>query len=220
MNHFIYLILLCSCLQSGSDPALQQSSHSPLDRPIHTNTYNPRLVESAIFIATNATRKTHGLCLLASHDQLRESAIKTSREQADNQALSHTSINPGRRHLNDRIKLEGVDLVNTIIAENLGVDYILQIAERYFYIDTSTEAPIPIDAETHRPINSYTYRQFGEAMVNHWMASPAHRKNILCQHFEWMGVGAAIGQYQGYPAIYVTQHFSGRITPLQNNGHH
>jgi uncharacterized protein YkwD len=213
MNHFLYISLLLFGLQPSPDSLQSQVPDTLLDHPIEINNYDPYLLERAILIATNAAREAHGLPPVAPHALLRQSATRTSLEQAETQRLSHTSVYPERRHLEDRIKMEGIDLVNVIIGENLGVDYILRIADHSFYIDPSTDASVPMDAETRQPILKYTYRQFGAAMVNHWLGSRGHRKNLLNPDFEWIGVGAVTGMYQDFESIYVTQHFLGRIKP-------
>jgi len=213
MSHYLILILLLLGLQNSPDSLQSQSPTSLLDYSIRIKTYNPYLLERAIIIATNAAREEYNLSPVASHTLLHQSATTYSIEQAEMQTLSHTSIYPERLHLDDRIKLEGIDLINVTIGENLGVDYILQIADRYYYMDTSTDTQIPVDAETHKPILNFTYRQFGKAMVDHWIVSPGHRENLLNPHFEWIGVGAVTGSFQEFESIYVTQHFLGRIQP-------
>jgi hypothetical protein len=49
-------------------------------------------------------------------------------------------------------------------------------------------------------------------LVDAWMASPAHRANILGSHFTSIGVGIASGMYQGKSTIFVVQFFA-RPTP-------
>ncbi|MBI4101680.1 MAG: hypothetical protein HY443_01810, partial [Candidatus Nealsonbacteria bacterium] len=44
--------------------------------------------------------------------------------------------------------------------------------------------------------------------VNAWMASPGHRKNILNGKFTEIGVGWALGKYQGRETIYLVQFFA------------
>lgn len=40
-----------------------------------------------------------------------------------------------------------------------------------------------------------------------WMNSPGHRANILNRHFEEIGVGVSMGQFEGHTAIFVVQMF-------------
>ncbi len=44
-------------------------------------------------------------------------------------------------------------------------------------------------------------------VVDAWMASPAHRANIIKQNYKEIGVGLAEGTYKGGPATFVVQYF-------------
>lgn len=212
MNHRFFIILLVLLwLQQNPVAVRTESFDSVLDHPIRVSTYNPGWMESAVLIATNQARAAHRLQPVTLHAALQRSAEQTSREQARNGTLSHISRDPERQFLEDRLKQEGIPLVNVTLAENLGVDYILKIANRPFYMDSTGRSPYPVDAGTRKPVPPYTYRQFARTMVSHWMASPGHRKNLLNPRFKWMGVGAVLGSYRGFESIYVTQHFLGPL---------
>lgn len=50
-----------------------------------------------------------------------------------------------------------------------------------------------------------------EAIVAGWLASPAHRKNLLQRRFRYVGVGVVAGAFSGVDgATIVTAEFSGR----------
>ena len=63
----------------------------------------------------------------------------------------------------------------------------------------------------------YTYAHAGENLAIHftdsaevveaWMDSPAHRANIVNDHYTEIGVGTAKGTYEGYDTVYVVQLF-------------
>lgn len=63
----------------------------------------------------------------------------------------------------------------------------------------------------------YTYRHAGENLAVHfhqaedvqaaWMASPSHRANIVAEKYREIGVGVAMGQFEGVPATIVVQMF-------------
>ncbi len=63
----------------------------------------------------------------------------------------------------------------------------------------------------------YTYHYAGENLAVYftqaedveagWMASPTHRANIVDTRYNDIGVGVAEGTYNGYPAVFVVQHF-------------
>ena len=70
----------------------------------------------------------------------------------------------------------------------------------------------------------YTYAHAGENLAIHftdssevvdaWMDSPSHRKNIVDGKFTEIGVGTAKGEYEGYDTVYVVQLFG---TPAVSN---
>lgn len=52
-----------------------------------------------------------------------------------------------------------------------------------------------------------------EEVVEAWMNSPAHRKNIVDSKFTEIGVGTAKGTYEGYDTVYVVQLFGTQAVP-------
>lgn len=50
-------------------------------------------------------------------------------------------------------------------------------------------------------------------VVNAWMASPAHRANIVKPQYKEIGVGLASGVYKGSPATFVVQYFGSPAKP-------
>jgi uncharacterized protein YkwD len=125
--------------------------------------------------------------------------------------FSHTSPVNENQRLEDRLRRAGLTLPNTIMGENIGVDYFLKIANVPFYKKKERGITVYIDAESHKTIQLQTYREFSESMVKSWMKSPSHRKNILNQQFNRIGIGVAVGTYKRFQAIYVTQHFMGSL---------
>lgn len=69
----------------------------------------------------------------------------------------------------------------------------------------------------------YVYAHAGENLAIHftdsaevveaWMNSPTHRKNIVDQKFSEIGVGTARGEYEGYKTVYVVQLFGTPAVP-------
>lgn len=47
-----------------------------------------------------------------------------------------------------------------------------------------------------------------EDVVNAWLASPAHRANILKREYTEIGIGTATGEYKGKEAVFVVQFFA------------
>jgi hypothetical protein len=63
----------------------------------------------------------------------------------------------------------------------------------------------------------YSYKYAGENLAVYftsaedvyagWLASPTHKANIVDKRYTEIGVGVASGEYNGFPAIFVVQHF-------------
>jgi len=63
----------------------------------------------------------------------------------------------------------------------------------------------------------YSYAHAGEnlavhftdstAVVDAWLNSPSHRANILNEQYTEMGIGTAVGQFEGYDTVFVVQLF-------------
>ena len=48
------------------------------------------------------------------------------------------------------------------------------------------------------------------AVVQMWLASPAHRANLLYPGYRLVGIGAPVGAFAGYPSVHmVTADFAG-----------
>ena len=45
------------------------------------------------------------------------------------------------------------------------------------------------------------------AAVQGWIDSPGHRANLLDRRYDRTGIGASLGKWRGYSAVYLTQVF-------------
>lgn len=72
--------------------------------------------------------------------------------------------------------------------------------------------------------SGYKYKYAGENLAVHftsaegvqegWLASPSHRANIVNQNYTEIGIGVAMGEFEGYPTTFVVQMFG---TPTQTS---
>lgn len=177
------------------------------------NRFIPSFLEQRLLHHTNQARRRHGIPPLTLNDTLRTAARKHSREMAVMQYLSHTSPVSGREHLRQRVQTERLVLSNTLIGENIGVDFFLRIADIPYYIEKRRNQSVYIAAETGQIIGYQNYDEFAEKMVNAWLASPGHRENLLNAVYHEIGIGAAPGPYTDLDAVYVTQVFKGPLSP-------
>ena len=178
---------------------------------LHPDCLNRDLLERTIIYFTNREREKHRLRTCTYNEKLREAARSHSEEMVRRRYFAHQSPIPENRELLDRIDKTGIPMDNTIMGENIGVDYFLKIAGVHYYKTYSQGKIVYISVDTEEPIGYQSYRDFAKSMVDNWMKSPGHRENILNEKFDRIGIGVAVGEYKGFDAIYVTQNFIGPI---------
>ncbi len=208
------LVSVCSLDLTGeSNPqnTIIDSNINRLDQPIRPDQFDETLLETAIIHYTNLERTKYQLNALTVTGTLQKAARQHSKEMAAFHYFSHQSPVSGNQNLIDRLKNAGFHFSNVTVGENIGVDYFLQIADIPFYTITHEGKTQYINANTNQAITNQTYRGFARHMVQNWMKSPPHRKNILNPQFENIGCGVGAGIYHGMKAIYATQNFSGSL---------
>jgi uncharacterized protein YkwD len=126
---------------------------------------HPKELERRIFQLTNEARRKHGLPSLDSDKDLAVKAREKSDDMLNNNYFSHTS--PEGKTLKDRVQEEKPASFRTIsrAGENI------YMGSRFDYaVDVKTQARMIVDG---------------------WMTSPGHRRNILDPNYSRMGVGVA-----------------------------
>ena len=126
---------------------------------------HPKELERRIFQLTNEARRKNGLPSLDSDNDLAVKARAKSADMLTNNYFSHT--NPEGKTLKDRMQEEKPASFQTIsrVGENI------YMGSRFDYsVDVKTQARMIVDG---------------------WMTSPGHRKNILDPSYTHMGVGVA-----------------------------
>ncbi len=180
---------------------------------IYTDYFDKTRLEKTIFKYTNIARKKNHLLSFIWDDALALTARDHSIEMAKLKYMAHESPVSKNKTLKHRLENHDVTLVNHAFGENLGVDYFLDVAGKPFYmINDDKGEVILVDGKTEKPVPHQTYKQFAKKIVANWMKSPGHRKNILNKQYQLLGIGISKGEYQGLPAIYVTQNFMGSLT--------
>jgi uncharacterized protein YkwD len=178
------------------------------ENPIDTTDLNSCLLSAALFHEANQRRLLDGKSRLEHDSRLDEAALMHARSMAQNNYLSHTNpIDPQRRTPLQRVRQTGLE--PRMLAENIGNHFSIQ------YEEGTRIYPVRKDGEqgfATRPggplIPEHTYRSFAGAMLDQWMNSPGHRKNILAQAPEFSGAGCAPGQSDsGLKKLYCVQLF-------------
>lgn len=168
---------------------------------------NQALLARAIRTEVNFHRCRAGLKAVgAAGGELRKEATRHSGWMAKFQQLTHRSTVAGRATLKQRIQNAGIRY--RAGSENIGMVHRYQIDNRRFRIVDSGACKFAAGDGT--PLPAHTYASLARHIVNLWMQSPGHRKNILDAKVNRMTSGAAFdpkAQYCG--RFWVTQNFVG-----------
>jgi uncharacterized protein YkwD len=140
---------------------------------------HPKELERRIFQLTNDARRKNGLPPLAWDDNLTLKAREKSDDMLQKNYFSHTS--PEGKTLKDRMQEEKPATIRNLsrIGENIYMGSRLDYA-----VDIKTQARLIVDG---------------------WMTSPGHRRNILDPNYTHLGVGVSARDKM----CYATQVFAG-----------
>ena len=208
MTRTLAAALLALCLLGAAaqaqKPARRASSPRPDaatatadPAPAEADSFDAARLANLVFSQSNAERRRAGLQPLARSEALDAVAQGHSADMAKRNYFSHTS--PGllkRETLADRLKADGVTYRRA--AENIAL-YPLVLSR------TFQRGP-GVSREVSR--QGTTYGELAASVVDGWMKSRGHRKNLLDPNQEHMGIGVALGMRDGLPYAYVTQNMS------------
>ncbi len=158
-----------------------------VQQPIDFNNVQHELLSAAIYHATNQRRVEHDLKELGHSDKLDEASHIHAESMVKKDYFSHINPDkPKKRTPADRVEMVG--LVPKYVAENIAT---------HFGIQYEPEKPvIPYEENGQRkyryrmdgpPIPHHTYETFAQTLLDAWMGSTGHRRNILSQHARMMG---------------------------------
>ena len=204
-----HILVWIYAFASLSGLAFSSFQNSESRQRLNPTSLDRALLEETLIHFTNRVRKENRLVILRPDTLLTTTARKHSKEMAGMNYFSHQSPVAGNRTMEQRFENSGIALRDVVLGENIGVDYFLDIAGKPYYREYVNGKLTCINARTEEPIPFQTYESFARQMVDNWMKSPGHRENILNRAFDRIGLGVAPGNYQEFPAVYVTQNFLG-----------
>ncbi|MGI1662135.1 CAP domain-containing protein [Palleronia sp. KMU-117] len=182
-------------------PAKAEGTVVPAER------IDQNLLDAAVRAEVNFHRCRAGLPALSDAGNGLASVAKGhSVWMASTQTLSHRSTVPGKASLSQRVKASGVKFRTG--AENIGMVHRYQIDNMRFRIVNSSACQFA----THdgRPLPAHSYASLARHVVDLWMNSPGHRKNILDRNVTRISTAVAFdpkAQYCG--RFWLTQNFVG-----------
>jgi len=155
-------------------------------------------LEATIFHCVNQVRRQHQLTEFKFHPRLNQIARAHSKEMAELNYFSHQSPIKKNETMIQRFRNAQTNWSGQL-AENIAVSYTKSsLLSGYF----------PGEIENY-PYD--TCLEFAKNILDKWLASAGHRKNILNPQLKRMAIGVARGRLNGLDAIYVTQNFATTI---------
>lgn len=166
------------------------------------------LIDAAVFHETNRRRQVQGLPVLAFNAKAREAAEIQSGAMSRHGFVGHGNpVHPELRTAMQRARKAGLE--PRVLAENVASAF----ARNYesgekVYVRMGNGERIFSREPDGPPIGMRTYLEFAEALLDQWMSSPGHRKNILNKSVEYLGTSCvAAAQDEGMEKVYCAQVF-------------
>ena len=174
---------------------------------VPANRIDQSLLESAIREEVNFHRCRAGLPEVGdAGNSLSNQARKHSTWMARAQQLTHRSTVAGAATLQQRVKNAGLKVRTG--SENIGMVHRFQIDNRRFKILSSSQCQFATYEGQALPAHSYA--SLARHVVDLWMNSPGHRKNILDKRVRKMSAAAAFDPNAEYCGqFWLTQNFVG-----------
>jgi len=165
-----------------------------LDRvgqPIDLSRIDKNLLSAAIFHETNQRRKNQGLAPLDLLPGLHEAAEMHANSMARGGYLSHTNPDdPKRKTPWDRVRLTG--LKPSYVSENVATHFGIRYEPGTRAYPSKKNGDVRFSRTPGGPpIPNHTYRSIAESLLDQWMGSPPHRKNIVSERAHYLGAACA-----------------------------
>jgi len=178
-----------------------------LDALIDRYAMDQWLLDSAVRREVNRQRCKRGLVPLAEDPGLSRAASLHSGDMVVHDFFDHTSPVEGRATPADRLKLTGVGYMR--LAENIATLSVYDFEDRHFIVRDTAKCDFAF-SRGGPAIRPRTYAGAAEALVEAWMDSEGHRRNILHPGMTRVGTGAAVKpEPQVCGELAVVQDFAG-----------
>jgi uncharacterized protein YkwD len=193
-------------------------SIATLKEQISRNIANIHLLNAAIFYCTNYERYKSNIPVCKFHEKLLEMSMLHSTQMNRHNFFSHENPYDSRyKTLQNRLELVYDNAFKGFwsYGENIS-DYPVIKANESFFVkqERGIERYFSVNG---REILPYSYYEFAKVVVDGWMRSDGHRKNILNPAFMYLGCGCVGYEKKeaNYTMIYfkVTQNFGGELSP-------
>ena len=176
--------------------------------PIVFEQVNLNLLSAAIFHETNRRRASHRLPALAHDSSAKRAANIQAQIMARTGEISHDHAG-NFEHATLSKRVASVGLKPRFAAENLAYTFAVQYrsGERLYVREENGEKVFSYHPGGP-PLRPHTYITFAKSVVDQWMNSPGHRRNLLSREPTYLGVGCRPAKAESdLPMIYACQVF-------------
>ncbi len=193
-------------LPAAADACTRKVSKAAAQTIVPATRINQKLLSDAVRAEVNYHRCRAGLSPVANAGSpLAKEARGHSRWMAKSQQLTHRSTVPGRASLKQRIKASGLPFRTG--SENIGMVHRYQVDNRRFKVVSATQCKFQANGKTLPP---HSYATLSRHIVDLWMNSPGHRKNILDRKAKQVSTAVAFDPNAQFCGRYwLTQNFIG-----------
>lgn len=206
---FAMLLAAVSVVSATGAEACSRSVSAKATKTVVPNLkIDQKLLSAAVRAETNFHRCRAGLSKLkeAPKGMAKQSLIHT-KWMADTHNLKHKNNIRGSKSLQQRVKSAGVRKVRAG-AENIGMVHRFQIDNKHFKIVNSSSCQF--STWEGQALPAHTYATLARHIVDLWMNSPGHRKNILNKSVNQVTTAVAFDPKSDYCGRYwLTQAFIG-----------
>jgi len=170
-------------------------------KPIPTQNINQALFSEAMQIEASFVRCRRGLNALSAKQGITRIATSHSKWMARSRKLSHT----GTSKFSSRMKSTGIKFRTA--AENIARFPRYELGTKHFRIKDGQRCHF---ARGGKHILPHSYASLARHVVNGWMGSSGHRKNLLNRRMKLSGAGLGFDFSAPHcGAYFITQDYSG-----------
>lgn len=172
------------------------------------------LLQAAVFYATNAARTGEGLAPFLHSQSLEDAAAAHSQAMTQHGFFSHTSVIPGLESM--KARLIAVGIPDGYMAENIAQFSGLNYEPGKAVYTPDVNGGFFSYEYQGTPLKPRSYAGAARHVLQQWMDSPGHRRNILNPQLKYLGAGlSAFEKKSFYNMLYfnATQNFSGADRP-------
>lgn len=209
MQHTLRLVLTLVILATGTTAfaACEGRLRAGAQRVVDTTTPDVATFSATVQYYSNVQRCKNGLAVFGTDSGLLHAATVHSNYMADIRALSHTSNVAGYQNLKARMRSANVTM--RAAAENVGQNFVFALSRRNISLRMRWACKFTY-SDTGGAVPQHSYASLANALVDAWMASAGHRKNLINRRFNRMEAAYAIAKDEatcGY--VFASQNFAG-----------